>query len=74
MPAHEKFIESIIMRKDNQPEVIVPSFADEDCDTVFEFEGRVKLTSINKTVQNASHNRHDYVFQIISVDKMQKEE
>ncbi len=74
MPNHEKFIESIIIRKDNQPEVDTPTFVDDDCDAVFEFEGKIKLTSINKTIQNASHNRHDYVFQIQSIGKIQKEE
>jgi len=70
----EEYVESIIMRKDNQPEVTTPSFADDDCDATFEFEGKVKLVQILKSVQNATHNRHDYVFQIVSVDKMQKEE
>ncbi len=70
----EKYVESIIIRKDNQPEVTVPSFADDDCDSVFEFEGKIKLTGINKAIQNATHNRYDYVFVILSIDKMQKEE
>ncbi len=74
MPNHEKFIESIIIRRDNQPEIDTPTFADNDCDAVFEFEGKIKLTSIQKTVQNASHNQHGYVFEILSIDKMQKEE
>ena len=74
MPNHEKFIESIIMRKDNQPEVDTPTFMDDDCDAVFEFEGKIQLKSIQKAIQNATHNRHDYVFEILSIDKMQKEE
>ena len=74
MPAHEEYIESIIIRKDNQPEVTTPTFADEDVDAIFEFEGKIKLTSIQKSIQNASHNRHTYVFEISSINKMQKEE
>ena len=74
MPNHEEYIESIIMRKDNQPVVIVPSFSDDDCDGVFEFEGKIQLKNIQKSIQNATHNRHDYVFAILSIDKMRKEE
>ncbi len=73
MPNHEKFIESIIIRKDSQLEVNTPTFSDDDCDAVFEFEGKIKLTSIQKTVQNVSHNQHGYVFEILSIGKMQKE-
>ena len=73
MPNHEKLIESIIIRKDNQSEVDTPTFSDDDCDAVFEFEGKIKLTSIQKTVQNTSHNQRGYVFEILSVGKMQKE-
>ncbi len=74
MSVHEKFIESIIIRKDNQPEVDTPTFVDDDCDDIFEFEGRIQLKSIQKAIQNASHNRHDYVFEILSIGKIQKEE
>ena len=74
MAAHEKYIESIIIRKDNQLEVDAPTFIDDDCDVVFEFEGRIQLKSIQKSIQNAWHNRHDYVFEILSIGKMQKEE
>ena len=74
MAAHEKFIESIIIRKDNQPEIDTPTFVDDDCGAVFEFEGKIQLKSIQKSIQNATHNRHDYVFEILSIDKMQKEE
>ena len=73
MPNHEKLIESIIIRKDNQSEVDTPTFSDDDCDAVFEFEGKIKLTGINKAIQNATHNQHSYVFEILSIDKMQKE-
>ena len=74
MSVHEKYIESIIIRKDNQPEINTPTFVDDDCDVVFEFEGRIQLKSIQKAIQNFSHNRHDYVFEIISIDKMRREE
>ena len=74
MPNHEKFIESIIIRRDNQPEVDAPTFVDDDCDDIFEFEGKIKLTNIQKIVQNASYNQHSYVFEILSIGKMQKEE
>jgi len=71
----EEYVESIIMRKDCQEcHTGDPMFVDDDCDITFEFEGKIKLTSINKVVQNATHNKHDYVFQIVSIDKIQKEE
>ncbi len=66
----EEYIESIIIRQDNKPEVSTPSFSDDDCDATFEFEGTIKLTSIQKNIQNASHNRHDYVFEILSINKI----
>lgn len=72
--APEQYIESIIMRKDNLPETLIPSFNDDDCDKEYEFEGKVQLVQIVKSVQNAVHNRHDYVFKIISIDKIEEQE
>lgn len=68
----EQYIESIIIRKDNMLKD-VPSFTDDQCDATFEFEGRLKLRQIIKSVQNATHNRHDYVFVIDSIDKIKQE-
>lgn len=68
----EKYIESILIRDDKLPEVETPTFNDEDCDTEFEFEGTVKLVQILKSVQNAVHNRHDYVFKIVNIKKFKK--
>ena len=70
----EKFIESILIRDDNRPEVDIPTFADIECDEIFEFEGTVKLVQIAKSVQNKYHNRHDYVFKIVEIKKLQKED
>ncbi len=70
----EKFIEVIIIRQDDRPETLTPSFDDTDIDSIFEFEGTLKLVQIIKNVQNAVHNRHDYVFKIESIDKIQVEE
>ena len=70
----ERFIETVIIRQDNRPTVLTPSFADTDVDSIFEFEGKLKLVQILKDVQNAVHNRHDYVFKIESIDKIQVEE
>ena len=69
----EEYIESIIIRQDNRPETEVPMFEDGDCDVVFEFEGTIRLKQILKSVQNVSHNRHNYVFEIVSIDKLQPE-
>jgi len=70
----EQYIESIIIRKDNLTETLIPSFTDTDCDKEYEFEGIVKLVQIIKSVQNSVHNRHDYVFKIISIDKIKEQE
>jgi len=69
----EKYVESLIIRDDNRPEVTETTFADTDVDAEFEFEGKIKLVQIIKSVQNAQHNRHDYVFKIISIDKIKRE-
>lgn len=68
----EQYIENIIIRQDNV-ESDTPMLPDDDCDDVFEFEGTMQLKQINKSVQNASHNRHDYVFKIVSITKLQKQ-
>ena len=69
----EQYIETIIIRQDNKPEVLIPSFDDTDVDAVFEFEGTLKLVQIIKNIQNATHNRHDYVFKVETISKLQKE-
>lgn len=69
----EQYIESIIIRDDNRPCVSDPMFKDDDVDAEFEFEGKIKLVQILKSVQNAQHNKHDYVFKIVNIDKIQKE-
>jgi hypothetical protein len=70
----EKYVESILMRLDNMPEAETPLFDDDDCDRLFEFEGVVQLKQIIKSVQNAVHNRHDYVFKIVSIGKLKEED
>ena len=70
----ENYIESIIIRQDNRPQVQEPTFTDEQCDAEFEFEGTVKLVQIIKSVQNAVHNRHDYVFKITEIKKIKENE
>lgn len=67
----EEYIESILIRSDNN-EVEQPSFTDEQCDSEFEFKGTVKLVQILKSVQNATHNKHDYVFKIVNVDEIKE--
>ena len=68
----ENYIESIIIRQDNVDNGDTPAFVDDQCDKVFEFEGRIVLKQIIKSVQNVSHNRHDYVFVIESIDKIEE--
>ena len=70
--ASEQYVESIIMRQDNRPETETPMLEDSDCDSLFEFEGTVQLVQIVKSVQNAVHNRHDYIFKLVSIDKLEK--
>jgi len=71
----EQYIESIIIRQDNVhiPEGSEPTFTDEQLDKEFEFEGIVELKQIVKSVKNVFHNRHDYVFKIKSINKIQKQ-
>jgi hypothetical protein len=64
----ESYVESIIIRLDGI-DTVEPSFTDGQVDSEFEFEGTVKLIQILKSVQNASHNRHDYVFTITEIKK-----
>jgi len=70
----EQYVESIIIRQDNRPESETPLFGDVQCDALFEFEGVIQLKQIIKAVQNNTHNKHDYVFRIISIDKLQEED
>lgn len=71
MAEHEQYIESIIIRRDNV-EVDEPSFIDEQVDLEFEFKGTVKLVQILKSVQNAAHNKHDYVFKIMEIEDIKE--
>ena len=66
-------MESIIIRQDNRPETETPLLDDDDCDAIFEFEGIIQLKQILKSVTNATHNRQDYVFNIVSVGKLEKQ-
>lgn len=70
--ASEEYIESILIRQDGKEHVDVPMFEDEDLDEVFEFKGTVKLVQIAKSVQNKYHNRHDYIFQIVEIEKLER--
>ena len=70
----EKYVESILIRQDNRPATETPLLNDDDCDALFEFEGVVKLKQVLKSVTNATHNRNDYVFEIVSIDKLKKED
>lgn len=72
-PMPEKYNECILIRCDGAPPVLTPSFVDTDVDVVFEFEGTIKLVQILKSIQNAVHNKHDYVFKIVNITKIQKE-
>ena len=69
----EEYRESILIRQDNEPDVFTPSFVDTDVDAEFIFKGTIKLVQILKSVQNAVHNRHDYVFKIVNIKKIKKE-
>ena len=69
----EQYVETILIRQDKRPEVETPSFADDDADGIYEFEGTIQLKQINKTIQNATHNRHDYVFKVVNITKIEKQ-
>lgn len=69
----EQYKETAIIRHDNMPEVVIPTFDDADCDAVYQLTCRVKLVQILKSIQNATHNKHDYVFKMVQVTGLQKE-
>lgn len=64
----ENYIESIIIRQDNLPEKSQPSWDDKDVDNYYIVTGRIQLRQIIKSVRNSSHNKHDYVFKIDSIN------
>ena len=70
----EEYIESIIIRQDNKPEVLEPSFCDNCVDEEYEFDGVLVLKQIVKSVQNKFHNRHDYVFHIKEIRELKRAE
>ena len=70
----EEYVESIIIRQDNRPETETPSLEDDNCDALFDFRGTIKLKQILKSITNAHHNRYDYVFELISINRLQKED
>lgn len=69
----EQYIETILIRQNERPEVGTPTFADTDVDGIFRFEGVLRLVKINKTVQNAVHNQHDYIFTVESITELERE-
>lgn len=73
MAEGESYIESILIRSDNVDNGNKSMFSDNDCDEIFEFEGTVKLVQIAKSVQNKFHNRHDYIFKIQEITKLERQ-
>lgn len=69
----EEYKESCIIRYDIMPEVQSPTFEDADCDAVYDLHCRVQLKQILKSVQNATHNKHDYVFKVLDIQMLTKE-
>ena len=69
----EQYIETILIRQNERPEVETPTFVNTDVDGIFRFEGTLKLKMINKTIQNAIHNQHDYIFTIESITELEKQ-
>ncbi len=71
----ENYIESVIIRQDNVhlPDGNLPTFTEDQCDKIFEFEGTIELKQIIKSIQNVSHNKHDYVFKIKNISKLQEQ-
>jgi len=70
----ENYVENILIRQDNRPDVPNAMFEDDDCDAMFDFKGVLQLKQILKEVQNETHNRHTYVFKIVSIDKLKKDD
>ena len=69
----ESYRENCIIKYSDMPEVESPTFVDDDCDTIYNLHCRVQLKKILKSVQNATHNKHEYVFKVIDVQVLSKE-
>jgi hypothetical protein len=70
----EEYIESLIIRQDDMSEAVVPSFNDTDIDEDYEIDAVLILKQIIKSVQNKTHNKHDYVFQVKEIRELKKVE
>jgi len=69
----EQYKQTAIIRYDTMPIVDIPTFVDGDCDAIYQLTCRIQLKQIVKSVQNAVHNKHDYVFKLIDIQNLQKE-
>ncbi len=70
----EEYIENLIITHNGTEELLEPTFPDDDCDAEFEFKATLRLTRIVKKVQNATHNKHTYCFEVVSIDEIKKQE
>lgn len=75
----EQFIESVLLRRiittEDEPEQLVP---ESDLGADFEFEGMIRfkrvLTTNNSVDGEDDTSGQEYVFDILSIDKLKKEE
>ena len=68
----EEYIESIIIRQDNNAYIDDPTFVDTDVDKTYDIKVTAKLIQVIKSVQNNFHNKHDYVFKVIEIEKIKE--
>ncbi len=69
----EQYVEQIMIYRDPVDVGEGPLLAgDSDVDAEFTLEATVKLVEIKKSIQNAVHNRHEYLFKIINITELEK--
>lgn len=68
----EQYVESIIIRQDNNAYIDDPTFVDTDVDKTYDIKVSAKLIQVIKSVQNQNHNKHDYVFKVVEIEKIKE--
>lgn len=68
----EQYVESIIIRQDNNAYIDDPTFVNTDVDKTYDIKVSAKLIQVIKSVQNNFHNKHDYVFKVIEIEKIKE--
>jgi hypothetical protein len=69
----ENYVEKAQISWTNSNTPTSPTFADDDCDKVYDLVCKVQLNKIIKNVSNESHNVHIYSFTITDITSIEEE-